>query len=103
MIISSALQISLVSEREWSSLFSRCELLQRRFMIGKARSSVFTLLGDVSSWNVLRRTSDALGHASSLTMLRRMSDVSELSFVGDTFSPPEMTIWDTLHTKLKDD
>ena len=85
MTVSSALQISLISHREWSSLFSRFKLVQRQ-LTGKARSLSLTL-SDVSS----------------LGSLRRMSDVSELSVVGDTFTEPDMTLWDVLPSKVKGD
>ena len=85
MTISSVLQISLISEREWSSLFSRLEILQHQFT-GTAQSMAFTF-GDASSFNALRR----------------MSDVSDLSIGGDIYSQPEMTLWDALHSNIKED
>ena len=82
MTISSALQISLISGREWSSLFSRFELIQNRFT-GKVWSCACTI-----------------GDASSLNMPRRMSDIS---FVGETLFQPDVASWDGLRSHLKED
>lgn len=84
MTISSALQISLISAREWSSLFSRFELVQTQLK-GKARSLSLTL-GDVSTF----------------CSLRRMSDVSDGS-VGDAHNQTKITSWDALPSKMKED
>jgi hypothetical protein len=81
MTISSVLQISLISEREWSSLFSRMELLQKQ----------------------LTRNAQTWAHVSSYDVLRRMSEVSDISFAGEPFSPPDMTLWDSFRSNLKED
>ena len=85
MTISSALQISLISGREWSSLFSRFELIQNRFT-GKVWSCACTI-----------------GDASSLNMPRRMSDLSDISFVGETLFQPDVASLDGLRSHLKED
>jgi hypothetical protein len=85
MTMSSALQISLISEQEWSCLFSRFALVQTQFK-GKARSLSVTL-----------------GEVSTFCSCRRLSDVSDLSDVEDAFSETKITLWDSLPSKVKED
>jgi hypothetical protein len=87
MTISSILQISLISKREWSSLFSRVDRIQGQ-VTGKARSLSITL-------------KDALTLTkSTLHSTRRDSDLSDIA---DTCCQIDMSLSDDITSKVKEE
>ena len=90
MAISGALQLSLISDREWSILFSRLHRMQRRFS-GKARSLSFT-------FKDLYVDSPVPSDVS-----RRVSACTDISDVTDGCDPLDDSFYGFEDLKIKED
>jgi hypothetical protein len=55
------------------------------------------LTGNAQTW------AHSIKDVSSYDVLRRMSEVSDISFAEEPFSPPDMTLWDSFRSNLKED
>lgn len=88
MVISSALQLSLVSEREWSNLFLRVDHAQGN-VYRKARSLSFSVK-DILKGTPPPRVPKGLSRRASLCSESSTEEESDASFLSDdssSFSP----------------